>query len=239
MYTNPKGLMPPEKNSKKLHSLLHKTSFHRITPYDFASDSYYIFDLTASNNQLGQIDLNDEVAFCGYIFDTLKQNNCLVGIGGYNEHRALYSRSEMFSGDENRSLHLGIDIWSNAGTPIFAPLEGIVHSFQNNNHHGDYGPTIILEHRLEEHTFYTLYGHLSKGSLRAISKGEHIKEGQKFASFGEYHENVHWPPHLHFQLIIDIQDYWGDFPGVCKFSEREKWLANCPDPNLIIKCDGI
>jgi hypothetical protein len=26
----------------------------------------------------------------------------------------------------------------------------------------------------------------------------------------------------------------GDYPGVCKYSERKKYLANCPDPDLIL-----
>jgi hypothetical protein len=26
----------------------------------------------------------------------------------------------------------------------------------------------------------------------------------------------------------------GDYPGVCKYSEREKWLRNSPDPDLIL-----
>jgi hypothetical protein len=47
-------------------------------------------------------------------------------------------------------------------------------------------------------------------------------------------ENGNWPPHLHFQLIIDMQGMKGDYPGVCKFSERERYLANCPDADLLL-----
>jgi hypothetical protein len=47
-------------------------------------------------------------------------------------------------------------------------------------------------------------------------------------------ENGHWPPHLHFQLIIDMGKAKGDYPGVCKYSEREKYLDNCPDPGFIL-----
>ena len=50
-----------------------------------------------------------------------------------------------------------------------------------------------------------------------------------------HHENGHWPPHLHFQIILDMQLKEGDYPGVCKYSEREKYLANCPDPDLILQ----
>jgi hypothetical protein len=47
-------------------------------------------------------------------------------------------------------------------------------------------------------------------------------------------ENGNWPSHLHVQLIIDMEGWEGDYPGVCKFSEKERWLANCPDPDLML-----
>ena len=47
-------------------------------------------------------------------------------------------------------------------------------------------------------------------------------------------ENGHWPPHLHFQLIRELGDWSGDYPGVCKYSEKEKYLANSPDPDLML-----
>nr|MBA2330116.1 peptidoglycan DD-metalloendopeptidase family protein [Flavisolibacter sp.] len=158
-------------------------------------------------------------------------------IGGYDEHRSLYKRSSVFTtdDDEDRRLHLGIDIWGKPHTAVMAPLDGIVHSFAFNNAFGDYGATIILTHQLGGQTFYTLYGHLSLNSLKNLMEGERIEKGDKFADFGIPMENGHWPPHLHFQVIADLQGYKGDFPGVCKYSEREKYLANSPDPDLILQ----
>ncbi len=214
-----------------------KHDFAQVTPFDLRKESYYIFDLTESNQQLMAIDLNDEVLFTDYIFNTLKKENAVVGIGKYNENRTIYKRSEVFGGEESRSLHLGIDIWAHAGTPVYAPLDGYIHSFADNNQHGDYGPTIILEHELEGIAFYTLYGHLSKISLNGITEGNKVAKGEQFALLGDYNENVHWPPHLHFQIITNIGDHRGDFPGVAKPSEGEKWLNLCPDPNLILRMD--
>ncbi len=116
-----------------------------------------------------------------------------------------------------------------------APLDGIVHSFAFNNQHGDYGTTIILSHQLEAYSFYTLYGHLNLNSIQGLQEGGRVGKGDIFAGFGIPAENGQWPPHLHFQLIIDLQGWIGDYPGVCKYSEKEKYLANCPDPDIILQ----
>jgi len=36
-------------------------------------------------------------------------------------------------------------------------------------------------------------------------------------------------------VILDIGMYAGDYPGVCKYSEKEQYLKNCPDPDLILQ----
>jgi murein DD-endopeptidase MepM/ murein hydrolase activator NlpD len=54
---------------------------------------------------------------------------------------------------EERNIHIGLDLWIDAGTPVFSALDGRVHSFQNNDSLGNYGPTIILEHQVEDLTF--------------------------------------------------------------------------------------
>jgi murein DD-endopeptidase MepM/ murein hydrolase activator NlpD len=183
--------------------------------------------------------IKDTKLFTQYMNDKLQNENAKFGIGGYAEHRSVYSNSKIFDpgkpGDEPRRFHLGTDIWGRPHTPVMAPLEGIVHSFANNDQFGDYGATIILAHQPGGFTFYTLYGHLSLSSIKNISEGERIAEGDIFAEFGIPSENGHWPPHLHFQIILDIGEWKGDYPGVCRFSEKEKYLANSPDPNLILQ----
>jgi hypothetical protein len=68
-----------------------------------------------------------------------------------------------------------------------------------------------------------------------MQEGNRIERGEVFAEFGMQFENGHWPPHLHFQLIIDVEKYKGDYPGVCKLSEKEKYLTNCPDPDIVLQ----
>ena len=217
--------------------------FHPIVQFNPDKEKLIHFDFTESNETLNEINLSDIDSFCKYINNQLQNANAKFGIGGYNELRTLYSRSSLFDNDidnncseveEPRRLHLGVDIWGKEKTEIFAPLDGFIHSFSFNNNFGDYGATIIIAHQLEAVRFFTLYGHLSCIDLQKIHVGDIINCGQQFAHFGNPGENGNWPPHLHFQVILDIENYKGDYPGVCKFSEREKYLRNCPDPDLIL-----
>jgi peptidoglycan LD-endopeptidase LytH len=211
--------------------------YHPIVPFNAATDKLLLMDFTVTNASLTAELLEDTEKFSEYITTQLQQSGNRYGIGGYNENRTVYSRSKHFDtmdGTEPRRLHLGIDIWGAAGTPIFAPMGGMVHSFAFNNHFGDYGATIVLLHQLDGVGFYTLYGHLSLKDIAVLNEGQYINRGEEFAHFGMPPENGHWPPHLHFQVIQDMHLKEGDYPGVCKMSEREKYLANCPDPDLML-----
>ena len=226
------------KNSKLTELLQqHQPLFDAVVPFNSIRDKLLLLDFTERNGELTDHILSDTNRFSDYVSNKLKQEDCTYGIGGYDEHRTVYSRSKHFDsadGEEPRRLHLGIDIWGAVNTRVMAPLNGIVHSFAFNNNFGDYGATIILTHNLEGAPFHALYGHLSLNSLKNLQEGQLIKSGEVFAEFGMQFENGHWPPHLHFQLIIDMEAMKGDYPGVCKYSERDKYLNNCPDPDLIL-----
>jgi murein DD-endopeptidase MepM/ murein hydrolase activator NlpD len=210
--------------------------FQPVVLYDPTKDSLLPMDFTVANTALTPEILDDVQLFSDYVSKELIQHNCIFGIGGYGEHRTIYARSSHFdTGEEPRRLHLGIDIWGSAGTPVFAPLNGEIHSFRFNDVHGDYGATIILKHQLENITFHTLYGHLSLADLNDLQDGQKVVAGQQIAHFGNVTENGHWPPHLHFQVITNMEGLYGDYPGVCQYSKREKYLSNCPDPNLILQ----
>jgi 4-aminobutyrate aminotransferase-like enzyme len=139
-------------------------------------------------------------------------------------------------------VHLGIDLFAAPGTTVHAPLAGRVHSLQDNAAPLDYGPTVILEHRIDSDTsdtgtdtrFWTLYGHLAKSCLTELSEGQKVARGQAIAEIGDYPSNGNWPPHLHFQIVLDLLDKSGDFPGVAPPSERELWKALCPDPTRLL-----
>lgn len=198
---------------------------------------YTPLDLSASNEELNQINITDSFEFEAYIENLLAQNNAKVAYGGYNEIRNLYKRSTFFNNPnvEERNIHIGLDLWIKAGTPVLAALDGKVHSFQFNNNLGDYGPTIILEHSIENHIFYTLYGHLSLDSIAYLTVGDFFAKGQQLATLGDNSVNGDYAPHLHFQIIKDIEDKSGDYPGVCSKNKLAYYLENCPDPNLLLK----
>lgn len=213
-------------------------TFHRIVDFSPIKDKLVHIDFTDANTDLAKIDFQNTTLFAEYIYSTLNRSKARYGLGGYNELRELYSRSKVFDSsgrdDEPRRLHLGVDIWGEEGTKVYAPLGGMVHSYAFNKDFGDYGATLILLHQLDTLTFYTLYGHLSLADIAKVSEFQYIVRGHVIGHFGKPEENGHWPPHLHFQVIKDMRVYKGDYPGVCKLSERKKYLDNCPDPDLIL-----
>src|ERR1051326_7727362 len=189
-----------------IENLLRKyqSIFHPVVPFDTKNDKLVRFDFTSTNKTLTEEIFNSTEKFSAYIDQQLTNAKAKYGIGGYNELRNFYSRSNHFGNeddDEPRRLHLGIDIWGNTGTPVFTPLGGMVHSFAFNNNFGDYGGTIILLHQLDGVAFYTLYGHASLKDISVITEGSYVSHGQEIAHFGLPHENGQWPPHLHFQII--------------------------------------
>lgn len=210
----------------------HRYEFHPVVKSD---QPFEKIDLSKNNINFHQKIFGDIDIFSSYIHKIRKENNNALLFGGYLESRAMYQVNDLFEKTgTHRDLHLGIDIWGEAGTLVYAPLGGMVHSFAFNQAKGDYGATIILQHQLETINFYTLYGHLSLADIEKLRKGQFISRGENFAHFGKPAENGNWPPHLHFQLILDMCNLEGDYPGVCHSKEAWKYIANSPDPSFLL-----
>ena len=220
-----------------LTSLLKQFTDIKVIDKTINSSEYTMLDLSESNHDLLDLDCDNTIDFDNYINLYLKKKMSTVAYGGYNEKRNLYKRSTIFkSTDQNeRNIHIGLDLWTKADTPVLAALTGKVHSFKNNLGLGNYGPTIILEHQFEEITFYTLYGHLSKKSIENLRIGDHFIQGSQIATLGDFSVNGNYAPHLHFQIIEDLENNFGDYPGVCSITDLELYLKNCPNPNLLLK----
>lgn len=229
----------------------YQPEFHLVVSFHPEKDQLVLMDFTKNNEEISEELVNNTQQFANYINQKLQSANAKFGIGGYNEYRELYSRSRVFDSDspstgggkgeaEPRRLHLGTDIWGKPYTAVMSPCDGLVHSFAFNNRFGDYGGTLVLSHNIEGVSFHTLYGHLSLNSIKNYREGENVRKGDVIGEFGIPMENGQWPPQLHFQVIIDMEvpiaiGRRGDYPGVCSLSQKEKFLNNCPDPDLILQ----
>lgn len=213
----------------------HHAQFYPVVPA--AGNAALVeIDLTAHNPGLSSAIYNDTDRFSVWVNAWLQKNAADFAVGGYGELRVIYAASTHFdAGVEPRRLHLGVDVWGPAGTSVHAFMGGRVHSAAFNDHRGDYGATLVLQHQLEGFSFHTLYGHLALEDIKDRKAGQYVVRGEPIAHFGHPAENGQWPPHLHFQVIVDMQLKEGDYPGVCRNSEKEQYLANCPDPDLILQ----
>lgn len=222
-------------------AMTYRPFFAAILPTHPTAETAWLLDLSKNSPLLDEVDVTDPFAFETYLQAKLSEKGLAMAVGGYLEHRNLYSDKADFNSTTNpeaaRFIHLGIDIWMPAGTPLCAPLDGYVHSFADNNSQGNYGATIILRHEpLPGLVFHSLYGHLSTGDLAELQVGQRISKGAVFAHIGSPLENGYWAPHLHFQLILDMGDWQGDYPGVASIQMMDYERLNCPDPNLLLNC---
>lgn len=236
--------LPPVPQSESVVNWLRNNAanFASVLDEDLRAAPSLVFDLSVGSLFLGA----DPAAFerdtlTASIFAAMAQADVTVGVGRYDEARSVYTTPAFASGDgihptaEHRTIHLGIDLFVVAGSPVYAPLDGVVHCIANNDTRLDYGPLLILQHRTDDgQEFFTLYGHLSEEHLTTLQIGQAIQRGQCIASIGVPPTNGDWTPHLHFQIIVDLLDLDHDFPGVAYASQRAVWKGLSPDPNLIL-----
>ena len=209
---------------------------HPILDPRIPLSAYRKVDFSVNNVLLGDAPL--DVNRCrDYLSHFLGEVNGQAGWGGYLEQRNLYRGFDNFNPDtqECREYHLGIDFWADAGTGVYAPLDGVIHSWADRATAGDYGPVILLVHRLRDREVHSLFGHLSRDSLQGLYEGKPIRRGDFIGSLGSPAENGGYAPHLHFQLIYDLQGFRGDYPGVCSLSELPYYRRNCPDPMEVLR----
>ena len=185
--------------------------------------------------------ISDEPGLTAKITALREETGARVAIGEYDEARLLYT-SEMFrttgwTGDEWRTIHIGLDLFTGAGCPVRIPIAGRVKSVRNNAGPGDYGPTVIVEHKVRDEqgpfSFCTLYGHLDLDTLTTVFPGQPLPGGTTIGRLGSPAVNGGWSPHLHFQIVADLLDREGEFPGVARPAERAVWTSLSPDPHAL------
>lgn len=240
VFRHAAGLTPAPRNEAITKWLEGQSdSFASVLDPRAWTEACHIFDLSIDSPLIsGDANDNTEPHLTERLFGAMAAAGARVGIGRYDEARLLYT-SPLFATDEiiteNRTVHLGIDLFAEAGTAIHAPLAGTVHAFAENAASLDYGPVIILRHVTSDgDAFFTLYGHLNRASLDYLQVGKAIARGERIAAIGTPEVNGGWTPHLHFQLITDLLDAGTNFPGVCRASQRDVWRSLSPDPNLLL-----
>lgn len=218
------------------------STFSSVLDVDLRRTPVVVFDLSVGSPLLGADPRATETAaLTETLFREMREARVSVGVGRYDEARLLYV-SPLFGEagseaptEERRTIHLGVDLFVEAGSRVRAPIPGVVHLVVNNDAPQDYGPLVILRHQTSSGTpFFTLYGHLSEDTLSGLREGQRVEAGEEIARVGSPPTNGDWAPHLHFQIILDLLDLGRDFPGVCRASERDLWTSISPDPNLIL-----
>jgi 4-aminobutyrate aminotransferase-like enzyme/Ser/Thr protein kinase RdoA (MazF antagonist) len=207
-------------------------------------DAIHHVDMSVSSTWLGhEKEFNDLELFQFKIDRLQSEHPDNVIAGGYLEPRSIYTTSGYDkignNGPESRTIHLGIDFWLPAGTPVHAMLDGEVVMAVNDAGDKEYGGLVVLKHRADDFDFYTLYGHNTVESALQHKAGDIIKKGDKITELGNWPENGNWVPHLHFQMLLSMLDYRVDFPGVAYFNQLNVWKSICPDPNLLFKEEAL
>ena len=164
-------------------------------------------------------------------YDPNRKHKYAYGIGKYNEKRPNMYTSDLY--DDQRDIHMGIDIMAPVGTQVHAFYEGEVFLFANNDKDLDYGHTLITKHIINGQSIYALFGHLSEKSISSIYIGQKFLAGDVIAYVGDRHENGGWNPHLHFQISI-VEPTVCDMPGVVHEKDLNAALKMYPDPRIIL-----
>lgn len=211
------------------------SAIQSIVPEPFASIPPQWIDFERDYTTEHNINLSQPEELEIFINDRLFNQPGKFIVGGYDTDRTVY-QSDLFLEDTNpRDVHLAYDIWLPPETPLHSPLPAMVYGLHNNNHHLDYGPTVILQHIVNSVTFWSLYGHLQTRILEHLSVGQHLAAGDVFGWIGYPYENIGWAPHTHAQIITDLLGNTVDFPGLCSVTDRTFFTTICPDPGLLFK----
>lgn len=236
------GIEPSVKITDIVHYLKTYNKYGSLFKKKISSTNSIVLDLSIGSPLIdGGVNKNSEPELTSRLFSFLKSRELTYGIGRYDEPRYIYT-AELFNKDKAfgkaRTVHLGIDLFTEIGTEIFAPLDGTVFSINYNRQYLDYGYLVILEHETDKKDkFYTLYGHLGKQFTSKLYEGQQIKKGEKIAEIGSPAENGGWSSHLHFQIIINHLGLGADFPGVACPLDKDIWEIFSPDPNIILRID--
>ncbi|NDK07780.1 peptidoglycan DD-metalloendopeptidase family protein [Candidatus Gracilibacteria bacterium] len=118
---------------------------------------------------------------------------------GYNDYTRRYSvlwgASYTYGWDVGNGGHMGVDIATSEGTPVYAMADGEIIIAKNKL---EFGNLISIKHEINGKKIVSNYAHLSKISVK---EGEKVSAGEKIGEVGSTGNST--GNHLHFQ--IDLQ----------------------------------
>ncbi|MCF8077188.1 MAG: aminotransferase class III-fold pyridoxal phosphate-dependent enzyme [Desulfotignum sp.] len=216
-------------------------------------------DLSVGSTWLGHAkDYTDPDRLAFELGCLSRQHKKALPAGGYLEYRSepflkTYEagmeaqgavRAEGNSGPVCRSLHLGMDVWAMAGTPVHALFDGRVVQVQKEDSgcpatktdRATGSAALVLAHRTPgKMQFYTLYGGLDLECMTRLDTDRAVEKGELLGRVAARTAAENRVPHLHFQVMLARPGQGCAFPRVVFPEQREVWKSICPDPNLFFK----
>lgn len=162
-----------------------------------------------------------------------------IWLGYYCEPRLVYTaeafRNGPWKASDRRTVHLAVDAFAPAGTPIYTPMAATVVVAEYRSDALDYGGVAILRHETPEgDDFFTLYGHLNPEICENLKVGQTLARGEVFARLGDITQSGGWAPHTHIQLALTTTGMNDDWPGVASPDEMYFWGKVFPNPAALL-----
>ncbi len=164
--------------------------------------------------------------------DFLQRTGNRYLIGRYLEDRIEMLRGSSIA-EEGRTLHLGIDLFSQNLEKVFSPSNGIIARVGCEPGPHGYGNYLIIEHQTNSQPWYSFFGHLAK---HLPNPGRMVSPGDEIATLGDFidDENGGWSRHLHYQLLRELPPEGETPPGYASKQNVEGWQQRFPDPRLVL-----
>ncbi|MFK7779763.1 MAG: M23 family metallopeptidase [Candidatus Gracilibacteria bacterium] len=164
--------------------------------------------------------------------------------GGYNDYTRIYTMlwgaSYKYGWDIGNGGHIGTDIATSKGTPVYSMADGKVIQAKNDISLGNF---VSIEHTIKGKLIISNYAHLSKIGVRV---GDRVNVGEKIGEVGSTGNST--GNHLHFQIDLPapFHPYYYDY-NKCPFSYynlsengvcRNELIKNTIDPLLFLETEG-
>lgn len=183
--------------------------------------------------------------------DRVAEDGDRIPASRWNEARAPGGKPSgdepRVDGREPRTVHMGIELFLEPGTPVHAPLAGRLRAVTPRED-SDAGsrPVLALEHRVEAEAhpsagpllFHTLYRNVHPADPEALrgSKGIAVDKGAEIGRVERAGEPGRVP--VCFQVAaggIPPEDV----PAAVPPDRREVWKSLCPDPSPLLGVPGL